>query len=30
MVVVVVEMKNQTVVWDLEAHKQGDWVSRRG
>ena len=27
MVVVVVEMKNQTVVWHLGAHRQGDWVS---
>ena len=30
MVVVVVEMRNQTMVWHLGAHKQGDWVSRRG
>ena len=30
MVVVVVEMRNQTVVWHLGAHRQEDWVSRRG
>ena len=30
MVVVVVEMKNQTVVWHQGAHRQEDWVSKRG
>ena len=25
----VVEMWNQTVVWHQEAHKQGDFVSKR-
>ena len=25
----VVEMRNQTVVWHQEAHKQGDYVSRK-
>ena len=30
MVVVVVEMRNQIVVWHLGAHRQGDWVSRKG
>ena len=30
MEVVVVERWNQIVVWHLEAHRQGDWVSRRG
>ena len=29
MEVVVVEMRNQTVVWHLMAHRQGGWVSRR-
>ena len=27
MVVVMVEIGNQTVVWHLGAHMQGDWVS---
>ena len=27
-VVVVVEIGNQTVVWHLGAHRQGEWVSR--
>ena len=27
---VMVEIENQTVVWHLMAHRQGDWVSRRG
>ena len=30
MVVVVVEIGNQTVVWHLGAHRRGEWVSRRG
>ena len=30
MVVVVVEIGNQTVVWHLGAHRQGEWASRRG
>ena len=29
MVVVVVEVRNQTVVWHLVAHRHGDWVSKR-
>ena len=29
-VVVVVEMRNQTVIWHQGAHRQEDWVSRRG
>ena len=30
MMMAVVEMMNQTIVWHKGAHKQGDWVSRRG
>ena len=30
MEVVVVEMRNQIVVWNLMPHTQGGWVSRRG
>ena len=30
MVVVVVDIGNQTVVWHLGVHRQEDWVSRRG
>ena len=30
MVMVMVEMRNQTVVSHLGVHRQGDWVSRRG
>ena len=30
MVVVVVEMKNKTVVWNQGAHRQEGLVSRRG
>ena len=30
MVVVVVEIENQTVVWHLGVHRQGEWVSMRG
>ena len=26
---VVVKMRNRTVVWHQGAHRQGDWVSRR-
>ena len=30
MVVVVVEIGNQTVFWHLGVHRQGEWASRKG